>query len=68
MESESDRTRVRLHNLEGIAATFLDQQKAARDREEKQYRRLELRIQALTVVIAVAAVAVPIVLAVLSGT
>ena len=64
---EQRRTRTRLHNLEGIAQTYVDAQKVNRRREEAQYRRLELRLQVLTVVIGVAAVVAPILTVVALG-
>lgn len=67
LAEEQKRARTRLHNLEGFAAAYLDQQRANRRGEERQYRRLELRLQALTVVIAFAAVIVPIAVAILHG-
>lgn len=65
--AEQLRHRTRLHNLEGICATFLDQQRENRRGEARQYRRLELRLQVLTVVIAIAAIATPIVIAIVTG-
>ena len=67
LAAEQLRNRTRLHNLEGFAAAYLDTQKANRRAEAHQYRRLELRLQVLTVVIALAAVVVPIVVAYLHG-
>lgn len=67
LADETKRNRTRLHNLEGFAAAYLDTQRANRRAEDRQYRRLELRLQVLTVVIAVAAVIVPIVVAYLHG-
>lgn len=65
--AEQERHRTRLHNLEGICGTFLDQQRENRRMEASQYRRLELRLQVLTVVIAIAAIATPIIIAIVSG-
>lgn len=67
LAEEQKRARTRLHNLEGFAAAYLDQQRANRRGEERQYRRLELRLQVLTVAIAVAAVVVPLVVAFATG-
>lgn len=64
---EQQRMRARLHNLEGFAAAYLDVQRENRRVEARQYRRLELRLQVLTVVIALAAVVVPVIVAVLTG-
>ena len=63
---EQHRMRTRLHNLEGFAAAYLDQQRANRRGEERQYRRIELRVQVLTFVVAVAAIVVPIIEAILT--
>jgi len=65
--AEQLRHRTRLHNLEGICGTFLDEQRENRRSEDRQYRRLELRLQVLTVVIAIAAIATPIVVAIVTG-
>lgn len=65
--AEQMRHRTRLHQLEGICGTFVDQQRENRRSEVQQYRRLELRLQVLTVVIAIAAIATPILIAVLTG-
>lgn len=62
--AEQQRARTRLHNLEGFAAAYLDTQRANRRSEDRQYRRLEIRLQVLTVAIAIAAVVVPIVVAI----
>lgn len=59
IRQESTRTRLRLHSLEGIASAFLSWQTDAREKEERQYQRLGLRVQVLTVVVAVAAIVTP---------
>lgn len=64
---EQRRTRTRLHNLEGMAQAYADTQKVTRRREEAQYRRLELRLQVLTVVIGVAAIIAPVLTVVALG-
>jgi hypothetical protein len=56
VKKEAERTRDRLHKLEGISSSFLAWQKQARADEAAQYRRLGMRIQVLTVVVGVAAV------------
>ena len=56
---EEERTRKRLHDIEGVMGLLVDQQKRNREQEAKQYRRVELRLQALTIVIAFAALAEP---------
>lgn len=67
LSEEQQRMRVRLHNLEGFAAAYLDQQRENRRGEERQYRRLELRLELLAVVVALAAIVVPILVAVSTG-
>jgi hypothetical protein len=64
---EEKRARTRLHNLEGFAAAYLDVQRENRRSEAQQYRRLELRLQVLTVAIALVAIAVPILVAIVTG-
>jgi hypothetical protein len=64
---EQHRMRERLHKLEGLTQMLVDAQQANRQAEANQYRRLELRLQLLTVAVTLAAVAVPIVVAILSG-
>jgi hypothetical protein len=59
--AESERNRRRLHNLEGFQGAYLDTQKQNRRQEESQYRRLEIRLQVLTLVIALAAVLTPLI-------
>lgn len=65
--AEQQRHRGRLHNLEGLVGSFVEAQRENRRGEARQYRSLELRLQVLTVVIAIAAIAVPLVLAILNG-
>lgn len=65
LADEVKRNRTRLHNLEGFAAAYLDQQRANRRGEERQYRRLEVRVQVLTLVVGLAAVVSPILVALL---
>jgi len=67
LRDEGLRQRTRLHNLEGVAASFLDAQKENRRKEALQYQRLGLRIQVLTLVVGFAAVATPIVVVLLAG-
>lgn len=59
--AELGRARARLHNLEGITQAFVDAQKMNRRREEAQYRRVELRLQVLAVVVGLASVLGPVV-------
>jgi len=65
--AEQLRHRTRLHNLEGICASFIDQQRENRRGEARQYRRLEVRMQVLTIAVAIGAIFAPIVVAVLTG-
>jgi hypothetical protein len=62
-KQEETRTRDRLHKLEGAVGLLVDNMKTARHREELQYRRLEVRIQQLTLAVAVAAILVSLVVA-----
>lgn len=64
---EQLRHRTRLHNLEGICAAFVDQQRENRRSEVRQYRRLEVRMQVLTIAVAIGAIFAPIVVALFSG-
>lgn len=57
----------RLRDVEATVALLIDTHKQARRAEEAQYRRLELRIQWLTTVIAFAAVAGPLIVAFVHG-
>jgi hypothetical protein len=67
LRAELGHARTRLHNLEGIAGTFVSMQKSARREEDSQYRRLGRRIQLLTLVVGAAAIVAPIVLVLLTG-
>ena len=58
-KGEEERTRKRLHDIEGVLGLLVDQQKRNREHEATQYRRVEIRMQVLTVVIAFAALAEP---------
>lgn len=59
LTSEERRTRRRLHDLEGVTGLLVDQENARRVATGERQRRLELRIQVLTVVVAVVALAEP---------
>ncbi len=67
IKMEALRTRDRLHKLEGVSTLFVQTQKESRRSEEAQYQRLGLRIQVLTLVIATAAIVVPVIVILLSG-
>jgi hypothetical protein len=45
MSTQLDRSRTRLHNLEGFAQAYLDTQKVNRRQEDRQYRRMATAIQ-----------------------
>ena len=57
---EEERTRDRLHKVEGLLGMLVDQQKQNRAQEANQYRRMEIRLQVLTAVIAFAAMLEPV--------
>lgn len=61
LTAEMGRTRTRLHNLEGFAAAYLDMQRENRRQEDRQYRRMEVRLQVMTVVLGLAAVVFPLI-------
>lgn len=50
----------RLRDVEAAVALMLEAHKEARRAEDKQYRRLELRIQVLTAIVGLAAVVSPL--------
>ncbi len=56
---EEERTRDRLHKVEGLLAMLVDAQKQARRQEERQYDRLNLWLKVLTAAIATAALVEP---------
>lgn len=60
---EEERTRDRLHKIEGTMGMLVDVQKQARLQEARQYRRLEVRLQAMTIAVAVAGIIGPLVYA-----
>lgn len=59
-KDEEARTRERLHKLEGLVAMLVDTQRASRTSVADRQRRLEIRMQVLTGVVAVAALLEPI--------
>lgn len=59
-KDEESRTRKRLHDIEGLLGMLVDQQKQNRRLEATQYRRVELRLQMLTLAVAVGAIVVPL--------
>jgi hypothetical protein len=54
---EEERTRDRLHKIEGTLGMLVDVQKQARAQEARQYDRIKIWLQALTATIALAAFA-----------
>jgi predicted nucleic acid-binding Zn-ribbon protein len=67
IRAEMSRTRTRLHNLEGFAAAYQDMQQMNRRAEERQYRRVEIRLQVLTIVLGLATILSPLVTVLLLG-
>lgn len=61
LEAEMNRTRGRLHNLEGLAQATIDVQKAHRRSEQKQYQRMGTMIALAGVFMSAAMVALTIV-------
>ena len=59
LTTETGRTRNRLHDLEGLAGTLVDQEKVRRQNEARRQRRLEIRTEVLAVVVATAALVEP---------
>ena len=53
---DADERSDRVRELEAAMKLLLQAQKVAREQEDRQYRRLELRIQILTLVVGLAAV------------
>ena len=64
INAELARTRKRLHDVEGVTQAFMDMQNVNRQKEARQYRRLGVQIQVLTIVVALAAIVAPIVTAI----
>jgi predicted nuclease with TOPRIM domain len=67
LTAEQRRTRDRIHKIEGLQAMLVDVNKQRQGETEKRQHRLEWRLQVLTVVIAVAAIVVPVALVFLTG-
>lgn len=57
----------RLRGVESSVKQMIDAQRDNRRGEERQYRRLELRVQVLTVAVGFAAILSPILVAILTG-
>lgn len=64
IDRELRRTRERVHKLEASAAAIVTTNAEKIRSEQRASRRLEMRIQALTVVVLVAGVIVPLIVAV----
>lgn len=62
---EEKRTRGRLHDVEGVVGAWVSAQKSLREGEAQQYRRLEIRLQVLTLVVGACGVFFPTLLLVL---
>ena len=60
---DADERSDRVRELEAAMKLLLQAQKVAREQEDRQYRRLEMRIQILTLVVAFAAVVGPLIAA-----
>lgn len=63
VKREQERTRKRLHDTEGLLGLLVDQQKQNRAQEARQYRRIEVRMQMLTIVVMVGTLALSLVIA-----
>ena len=59
MRDETLRTRGRLHDLEGVAAVLVEQEKHRRRATQLRDKRIGRRLQVLTIVVAVAALGEP---------
>lgn len=59
LRREDERKRKRLHDLESTTKGLVDLRRADDDAVNKQQRRLEVRMQALTAAVAVAALVEP---------
>lgn len=59
LKGEGRRTRERLHDLEGVSAMLVDQEKLRREATGDRQRRLEIRMEILAVVVAVVAIVEP---------
>jgi len=66
LADEQHRMRDRLHKLEGITQMLVDTQRASRENEARQYRRLEIRMQVLMLLAVVTGVIVPLIVALLA--
>ncbi len=47
VKKEAERTRDRLHKLEGVSALFVETQKENRRKEDAQYKRLTAHLQVI---------------------
>jgi len=59
LNAESRRTRGRLHDVEGILGTLVDQEKVRIQVTKESQRRMRTRLEVLTVVVGLAAVLEP---------
>jgi len=60
---EEERTRARLHDIEGVLGLLVDQGKQARQQEAQQYRRLAARISVASLLITFGMFAIALALA-----
>ena len=67
MRVEEERTRTRLHNLEGFAQAYLDAQRVHRRDEERQYRRLANATALAGVAVSLSLLALAIITLVIRG-
>lgn len=64
---EEQRTRERLHKVEGATAMILDERRVQGRTEDANLRKLALRVQQLTLVVMVVGVLVPLAVALLAS-
>lgn len=67
LSAQMDRSRTRLHNLEGFAQAYLDIQREHRRQEETQYRRFANRVALGALGMAAAMVALTLVTLLIHG-
>jgi hypothetical protein len=67
LAEEQRRTRERLHQVDGLTAMLVDEHKRRQGHEQRRQRRLEVRIQVLTAVVAIAALVEPFLYHVTTG-
>lgn len=65
--SEVGRSRTRLHDLEGIAATLVSQERQRNRDTRTHQRRMEMRLQVLMALVALVSVVEPLVFHIATG-